>query len=171
FDDVVLPYSHNHHRDSKTFLSRSKRVMAAFGKERVTDVTRRDVERFLNSLTDLSNGSINRYHAFLSKLFSMAVEHEIMDKSPVKGVKKRVENNAKDRVLSSKEAESFCRNACAEPNFLHASALILSLLTGMRIGNVMSLTRSMLADDLSSALLPMTKSGKSQRIYFSEPAK
>lgn len=34
----------------------------------------------------------------------------------------------------------------------------------------MSLTRSMLVDDLSSALLPMTKSGKSQRIYFSEPA-
>lgn len=171
FNDVVLLYSRNHHRDSKTFLSRSKRVMAAFGKERVTDVTRRDVERFLNSLTDLSHASINRYHAFLSKLFSMAVEHEIIDKSPVKGVKKRVENNAKDRVLSSKEAESFCRNACAEPNFLHASALMLSLLTGMRIGNVISLTRSMLADDLSSALLLMTKSGKSQRVYFSEPAK
>ncbi|EOV4650478.1 tyrosine-type recombinase/integrase [Vibrio parahaemolyticus] len=171
FDDVVLPYSRNHHRDSKTFLSRSKRVMAAFGKERVKDVTRRDIERFLNSLTDLSNASVNRYHAFLSKLFSMAVEHEIIDKSPVKGVKKRVENNAKDRVLSPKEAESFCRHACAELNFLHASALMLSLLTGMRIGNVMSLTRSMLADDLSSALLTMTKSGKSQRIYFSEPAK
>nr|QIH43154.1 site-specific integrase [Vibrio ziniensis] len=171
FDDVVLPYSRNHHRDSKTFLSRSKRVMAAFGKERVKDVTRRDVEQFLNSLSDLSNASINRYHAFLSKLFSMAVEHEIIDKSPVKGVKKLVENNQKDRVLSSKEVESFCRHACAEPNFIHSYALILSLLTGMRIGNVISLTRSMLADDLSSALLPMTKSGKSQRIYFSEPAK
>jgi site-specific recombinase XerD len=171
FDDVVLPYSRNHHRDSKTFLSRSKRVMAAFGKERVTDVTRRDVERFLNSLTDLSNSSINRYQSFLSKFFSMAVDHEIIDKSPVKGVKKRVENNEKDRVLSAKEMESFCRHACAEPNFIHSYALILSLLTGMRIGNVISLTRSMLADDLSSALLPMTKSGKSQRVYFSEPAK
>ncbi|CAK3045310.1 hypothetical protein VCRA2119O124_600001 [Vibrio crassostreae] len=73
-------------------------------------------------------------------------------------------------MLSSKEVESFCRHACAEPNFIHAYALMLSLLTGMRIGNVISLTRSMLADDLSSALLPMTKSGKSQRIYLSEPA-
>ncbi|MEZ9393453.1 tyrosine-type recombinase/integrase [Vibrio splendidus] len=170
FDEVLVPFSQRHHRDHKTFVSRSKRVMSAMGNKRITDVTRRDVEKFLNSLTGLSNSTLNRYHAFVSKLFSMAVEHDIIDKSPVKGIKKLVENNQKDRVLSSKEMESFCRNACTEPNFIHAYALMLSLLTGMRIGNVMSLTRSMLADDLSSALLPMTKSGKSQRIYFSEPA-
>lgn len=170
FDEVLVPFSRRHHRDHKTFLSRSKRVMTAMGSKRITDVTRRDVEKFLNSLTGLSNSTINRYHAFVSKLFSMAVEHDIIDKSPVKGIKKLVENNQKDRVLSSQEMESFCRHACAEPNFIHAYALMLSLLTGMRVGNVMGLTRSMLADDLSSALLPMTKSGKSQRIYFSEPA-
>ena len=171
FEETVVPYSLKHHRDHKTFLSRSKRVIKILGKKRVTDVTRRDIEGFLNSLSGLSNASVNRYQAFLSKLFSMAVEHEIIEKNPVKGVKKLVENNLKDRVLSPKESESFCRHACAEPNFIHASALMLSLLTGMRIGNVISLTRSMLADDLSSALLPMTKSGKAQRIYFSEPAK
>ncbi|MCG7584950.1 tyrosine-type recombinase/integrase [Photobacterium sp. OFAV2-7] len=171
FDEVALPYSRKHHRDHKTFLSRSRRTMKILGKKRVADVTRRDIEGFLNSLSGLSNASVNRYQAFLSKLFSMAVEHEIIDKNPAKGVKKLVENNQKDRVLSPKESESFCRHACAEPNFLHASALMLSLLTGMRIGNVISLSRSMLVDDLSSALLPMTKSGKSQRIYFSEPAK
>ncbi|WP_242602588.1 tyrosine-type recombinase/integrase [Vibrio mediterranei] len=170
FDEVLVPFSQRHHRDHKTFVSRSKRVMTAMGRKRITDVTRRDVEKFLNSLTGLSNSTLNRYHAFVSKLFSMAVEHDIIDKSPVKGIKKLVENNQKDRVLSSQEMESFCRHACAEPNFIHAYALMLSLLTGMRVGNVMSLTRSMLADDLSSALLPMTKSGKSQRIYFSEPA-
>ncbi|MEZ8789282.1 MULTISPECIES: tyrosine-type recombinase/integrase [Vibrio] len=170
FDEVLVPFSQRHHRDHKTFVSRSKRVMSAMGNKRITDVTRRDVEKFLNSLTGLSNSTLNRYHAFVSKLFSMAVEHDIVDKSPVKGIKKLVENNQKDRVLSSKEMESFCRHACAEPNFIHAYALMLSLLTGMRIGNVISLSRSMLADDLSSALLPMTKSGKSQRIYFSEPA-
>ncbi|WP_225874568.1 tyrosine-type recombinase/integrase [Vibrio atypicus] len=170
FDEVLVPFSQRHHRDHKTFVSRSKRVMTAMGSKRITDVTRRDVEKFLNSLTGLSNSTLNRYHAFVSKLFSMAVEHDIINKSPVKGIKKLVENNQKDRVLSVKEAESFCRHACAEPNFIHAYALMISLLTGMRIGNVMSLTRSMLADDLSSALLPMTKSGKSQRIYFSEPA-
>ncbi|PMM62137.1 integrase [Vibrio lentus] len=170
FDEVLVPFSQRHHRDHKTFVSRSKRVMVVLGNKRITDVTRRDVEKFLNSLTGLSNSTLNRYHAFVSKLFSMAVEHDIINKSPVKGVKKLVENNQKDRVLSAKEAESFCRHACAEPNFIHAYALMISLLTGMRIGNVMSLTRFMLADDLSSALLPMTKSGKSQRIYFSEPA-
>ena len=170
FDEVLVPFSQRHHRDHKTFVSRSKRVMVVLGNKRITDVTRRDVEKFLNSLTGLSNSTLNRYHAFVSKLFSMAVEHDIINKSPVKGIKKLVENNQKDRVLSAKEMESFCRHACAEPNFIHAYALMLSLLTGMRIGNVISLTRSMLADDLSSALLPMTKSGKSQRIYLSEPA-
>ncbi|MDF4760720.1 tyrosine-type recombinase/integrase [Vibrio parahaemolyticus] len=171
FDEVLVPFSQRHHRDHKTFVSRSKRVMAVLGNKRIADVTRRDVEKFLHSLTGLSPATVNRYQAFLSKLFSMAVEHDIIEKSPVKGVKKLAENNVKDRVLSSKEVESFCRHACAEPNFIHAYALMLSLLTGMRIGNVISLSRSMLADDLSSALLPMTKSGKSQHIYFSEPAK
>ncbi|MCU8412445.1 site-specific integrase [Vibrio vulnificus] len=170
FEEVALPYSRKHHRDHKTFVSRSKRVIAVMGRKRLTDVTRRDVESFLNSLSDLSNASVNRYHAFLSKLFSLAIEHEIIEKSPVKGVKKLQENNLKDRVLSAKESESFCRHACADQNFIHASALLLSLLTGMRIGNVIALSRSMLADDLSSALLPMTKSGRPQRVYFPEPA-
>ncbi|MEZ8067160.1 tyrosine-type recombinase/integrase [Vibrio sp. FF145] len=170
FDEVLVPFSQRHHRDHKTFVSRSKRVMSAMGNKRITDVTRRDVEKCLHSLTGLSPATVNRYQAFLSKLFSMAVEHDIIDKSPVKGIKKLVENNQKDRVLSSKEMESFCRHACAEPNFIHAYALMLSLLTGMRVGNVISLSRSMLADDLSSALLPTTKSGKPQRIYLSEPA-
>ncbi|MFA0547869.1 tyrosine-type recombinase/integrase [Vibrio splendidus] len=170
FDEVLVPFSQRHHRDHKTFQSRAKRVMAVIGNKRIADVTRRDVEKFLHSLTDLSPATVNRYQAFLSKLFSMAVEHDIIDKSPVKGVKKLAENNVKERVLSAKEMESFCRHACAEPNFIHASALLLSLLTGMRIGNVISLSRSMLSDDLSSAWLPMTKSGKPQRIYLSEPA-
>ncbi|HCG6983262.1 TPA: site-specific integrase [Vibrio parahaemolyticus] len=170
FIEVVLPFSQRHHRDHKTFASRAKRVMAAIGNKRIADVTRRDVEKFLHSLTDLSPATVNRYQAFLSKLFSMAVEHDIIDKSPVKGVKKLAENNTKDRVLSAKELESFCHHACTESNFIHASALMLSLLTGMRIGNVISLSRSMLSDDLSSVLLPMTKSGKSQRVYLSDPA-
>ncbi|PMP52626.1 tyrosine-type recombinase/integrase [Vibrio splendidus] len=170
FDEVLVPFSRRHHRDHKTFQSRAKRVMAAIGNKRIAEVTRRDVEKFLHSLKGLSPATVNRYQAFLSKLFSMAVEHEIIDKSPVKGVRKLAENNVKERVLSAKEMESFCRHACAEPNFIHASALLLSLLTGMRIGNVINLSRSMLSDDLSSAWLPMTKSGKPHRIYLSEPA-
>ena len=51
FDEVLVPFSRRHHRDHKTFLSRSKRVMTAMGSKRITDVTRRDVEKFLNSLT------------------------------------------------------------------------------------------------------------------------
>ncbi|MGY0617136.1 tyrosine-type recombinase/integrase [Vibrio sp. FJH11] len=171
FNEVALPFSQRYHRDHKTFVSRAKRVMAVMGNKRIVDVTRRDVEKFLHSLTGLSNSTVNRYQSVLSKIFSIAVEHDIIEKSPVKGVKKLVENNAKDRVFSAKEIERFCFHACAESNFIHASALMLSLLTGMRIGNVISLSRSMLADDLSSVLLPVTKSGKSQRVYFSEPAK
>lgn len=170
FDEIAVPYSRKHHRAHKTFFSRSKRVMKTMGNKRLADVTRRDIEGFLNSLSGLANASVNRYQAFLSKLFSMAVEHDIIAKSPVKGIRKLIENNAKDRVLSSKEVESFCRYACEDSNFLHATALMISLLTGMRIGNVITMTRTMLADDLSSVLLPMTKSGKSQRIYLSSPA-
>ncbi|CDT33824.1 Site-specific recombinase, phage integrase family [Vibrio coralliirubri] len=170
FDETVLPYSRKHHRDHKSFVSRSKLAMKKLGSKRVPEVTRRDIQRFLDSLEGRSHSTINRYHAFLSKLFSMAVEFDIIEKNPCKGLKKLPENNVKDRVLSSSEIEAFCRIACLDSNFLHASALLLSLLTGMRIGNVMSLTRSMLADDLSYVHLPMTKSGKSQRVYLSEPA-
>lgn len=87
FDEVLVPFSQRHHRDHKTFVSRSKRVMSAMGNKRITDVTRRDVEKFLNSLTGLSNSTLNRYHAFVSKLFSMAVEHDIIDKSLLRVLK------------------------------------------------------------------------------------
>ncbi|MBM5267763.1 site-specific integrase, partial [Vibrio parahaemolyticus] len=51
FDEVLVPFSQRHHRDHKTFVSRSKRVMAVLGNKRIADVTRRDVEKFLHSLT------------------------------------------------------------------------------------------------------------------------
>ncbi|MGK0270966.1 MAG: integrase [Cocleimonas sp.] len=171
FDEHAVPYSLKHHRAHKTFMSRSKLVMKLLGDKRVSDISRRDIQNFLNSLEDRSNSTVNRYQAFLSKILSLAMDLEVIDKNPCKGIKKLPENNFKDRVLSPKEAESFCRNACSDNNFHHASALMLSLMTGMRIGNVISLTRSMITDDLSSTMLPMTKSGRSQRIYLSEPAK
>ncbi|MBF4280416.1 site-specific integrase, partial [Vibrio anguillarum] len=54
FDEVAVPFSKRHHRDHKTFVSRAKRVMTTMGNKRIADVTRRDVEKFLNSLVDLS---------------------------------------------------------------------------------------------------------------------
>lgn len=171
FDEDMVPYSRKHHRDQKNVMSRSKLVMKLLGRKRVAEVSRRDVQTFLtSSLEGRSNSTINRYQAFLSKLFSMAVDFEIISQNPCKGIKKLPENNIRERILSLAEVEAFHRIALLESNIFQARALLLSLMTGMRIGNVISLKYSMIASDLSSLTLPMTKSGKSQSIYLNAPA-
>jgi len=172
FEQHMVPYSKKHHRSHDSFMSRSTKALALLGDEKLTEVSRRDIVICLDKLgVNLANATINRYHSFYSKLFSLAVELEITDTNPSKGIKKLPELNTRDRILDKAELNNFYEAALAESSIFPAYALLLSLFTGMRIGNVITIKLEMIADDLSSITLPMTKSGKPQKIYLNDKAR
>lgn len=172
FEQHLIPYSQKHHRSHDSFMSRSTKALLLLGGFNINEVRRRDIQKCLDKLgTGLAPATINRYHAFYSKLFSYAVDLEVIDTNPCRGIKKLPESNIRDRVLTQSEIASFCDTALTDSSIFHSHALLLSLFTGIRIGNVITIKQGMIASDLSSIKLPMTKSGKSQRIYLNTHAK
>ena len=172
FEQHLTPYSQKHHRSHGSFMSRSTKALSLLGSENIAEVNRRKIELCLDKLgTGLAPATINRYQAFYSKLFSYAVDLGIIDKNPCRGIKKLPESNIRDRVLTQSEIASFCDIALTDSSTFHSHALLLSLFTGIRIGNVITIKHCMITDDLSSIKLPMTKSGKPQLIFLNDHAK
>jgi integrase len=164
-----LPDYNKRHRDLETVKSRWKKVKASLGSKRMDSITRRDIERFLNSL-DCKPATVNRYKALLSAIFTRAVGLKVVSANPCSGIKALPENNVGTRVLSSIELTAFKRLALADHSQFHGNALVFALLTGLRIGNVISLKFNMLSDDYSYLVVPVTKSGKPQKVYLSSQA-
>lgn len=165
-NDVFMPYSKRHHRDPKNVKSRLKAVLSDLGDRKIGGIKPRDVTNFLNGLEGLSNATVNRYRSLISKIFSLAVDLEIVTKNPCSVTKKLPENSHRVRILSLPEIEVFWRFALLDSNMFQACSLLLSLITGIRIGNVISMKYSMISPDRSFVTLPITKSGKPQRVYL-----
>ena len=172
FEHHLIPYSQKYHRSHNSFMSRSTKALALLGSENIAEVNRRKIEQCLDKLgVGLAPATINRYKAFYSKLFSYAVDLEIIDTNPCRGIKKLPESNIRDRVLTQNEISSFWDIALTDSSTFHSHALLFSLFTGIRIGNVITIKYCMIADDLSFIKLPMTKSGKPQLIFLNDHAK
>lgn len=170
FERDYLPDYKKRYRDYRTVKSRWNKIKAPLGSKRMDSITRRDVERFLNSLS-CKPATVNRYKALLSAIFTRAVGLKVLSENPCSGVKALPENNVGTRVLSLSELVAFYRLALADHSEFHGNALVFALLTGLRIGNVISLTFDMLSSDYRYLLVPVTKSGKAQKVYLSSPAR
>lgn len=79
--------------------------------------------------------TINRELAFLKRVFSWAIENEIITANPAKHVKLERENNVRDRVLSKDEFNSLLQftDVDFQPVFMTA------YFTGMRLSEILNL--------------------------------
>lgn len=171
FIDYVLPQMESRNRDIKSVKTRWRRVMLAFAHRPLGDITRLDIEQFLVKLSNEVKGStVNRHLSLLSRIFSAAVSLDILLKNPCSGIKKWPEDNIRSRVLSQAEIDIYVREALRIDS-PHSRALLLSLFLGLRMGNVVSIKRSMLDASLEKLHLPITKNGRAYTISLNEPAR
>ncbi|HCG8497154.1 TPA: site-specific integrase [Vibrio parahaemolyticus] len=171
FIDYVLPMMESRNRDIESVKTRWRRVAPIFAHQALGDVSKLQITQFLTELsTQVKGSTVNRHLSLLSRIFSLAVELELLVVNPCKGIKKWPENNIRDRVLSDDELRIYIREAI-HINSFQSKALLFSLITGLRIGNVIDIRREMLSDDLTLLTLPMTKNGKSYRVMLNEPAR
>jgi hypothetical protein len=64
-----------------------KWIVPAWGREYLHNIKAVDVERWLRSLSDLSNGSRAKIRNIMSALFSHAVRYELVAKNPITAVR------------------------------------------------------------------------------------
>jgi integrase len=121
-------------RDDRSMLD--NKVLPRLRSKKVDAVTRRDVEAIHVGLKDRPYQA-NRVLALLSKMFNLAVDWGWRSDNPVKGIE-RYQEEKRDRWLSNEELRRLCEALDGHSNQRAANAVRLQLLTGARLGEVLS---------------------------------
>lgn len=132
-------------RNDESYL---KRPREAWGERDAATITRRDAIDLLDEIKRAAPVSANRTHSVLVTLFNWAVEDQLLDATPIAGLKKRGVERAKDRTLSDPEICVLWRELEAANGMMDDVALALRvlLLTGQRPGEVAGARRQELVD-------------------------
>lgn len=154
------------HFESKKAATENKRY-ASIWKRDLGDLLARDVVpgdidnwRREQKLRGISNATINRYTAFLKMVFNLGISDEIVDSNPLahRRVKPLEENAPRERVLSFEEEDLLLPELAP----VDQAALVISLNSGMRQGEILGLKRSDIDFERRLAKLRTTKAGKQQ---------
>ncbi len=132
-------------RNDEIFL---KRPRQAWGERDAATITRRDAIALLDEIKATAPVSANRTHSVLVTLFNWAVEDQLLDATPIAGLKKRAVEGAKDRTLSDAEIRVLWPALETANGMLDDVALALKtlLLTGQRPGEIVGARQSELVD-------------------------
>lgn len=107
-----------------------------------------------------SPSTVNRYLASLSKVLSVAVnEYGWLDDSPMRKVSKPKEAPSRDRYLSVEEIDRLLAACMESRNDKLYPLVVLSILTGMRFGEIINLKWEDIDFGLKTITLHKTKNG------------
>jgi integrase len=178
--DFVTRYSSRHNKSYKQAEALVNRfAVPKWGKLKADAIIRKDVRALFDGLAD-TPVLANQAKAACSKIFSWAVEQDVLKVNPCVGVKPNPVN-ARERVLSDLELKKFWM-AFDNVGLIRSSALKLALLTGAR-GSELATMRiehiDKIDDDAWIWRLPGkpsngwvgTKNKKDHRLFLSKPAR
>ena len=135
-------------------------ILPAFGKRRVADVTRVDVEKMVDKLRPVQR---NRVLALTSRLFTLAETWEMRPQhtNPARGVERAVEN-ARDRVLTADELAAIASalDAMEADAPAPVAAIRFAAFTGLRIGEVLAVRCEHVDFQTGRLVMPETKTGR-----------
>jgi integrase len=119
-------------------------ILPRWGGRRYEDLRRADLIELVEGLVKDGKPTLaNRVHALLSKIGAFAVDADLLVGNPFAGIKKRGQENIGRRILSDDEIRLFWRNIILPPVSTRVGlALRLALLTGVRAGEVVGLSRT-----------------------------
>ena len=134
----------------------------------VRTISRRDVIELLDDIMDEGKETTaNRVRVYLSKFFGYLVERDVIEASPVLGIKPPAKEKSRERVLSDDEIRWFwqaCENA-GQP-WGHLGKVLL--LTGQRLSEVAEMTDAEIAGDIWHLSADRTKNGRAHDVPLSQ---
>lgn len=111
-------------------------VLPRLGKLRVMEISHSDIQRLHNTMRDTPYQA-NRTLALMSKMFELSIRGGLRSNNPARGVGKFPEEK-RDRWLSDEELGRLLSALSEHPNQVAANAIRLQLLTGARIGEILT---------------------------------
>src|SRR5437870_10776595 len=149
----------------KSIRTERNRVLAwarEFGNRPLGQITREEIEAWRREkMMKCRPSTINRFMSRLKRLFSLAVEWELLEESPMQGIKFLRENNARTRYLSLEECQRLIAS-CMAP---HIRAMVsVALHSGMRLGEILNLRWYDLDFSSGFILVRDSKNGESRHV-------
>lgn len=147
-------------------------VLPRWGTKRLDEVRQQDVAKWLSEKREggLAPATVEKIRTMFSRSFELAKQWDLFDRNPVQAVPRVKYNNARERYLTSEEAERL-RLACecsSNPQLKNIVGLLL--LTGARKSELLNAEWQHIDLERRSWKLPMTKNGKGRHVPLSQPA-
>src|SRR5437667_1167611 len=146
----------------RTERDRVKRWMREFGTCPLGQITRAEVETWRRErMSKCRPATINRDLSRLRHMLNIAVEWELLEESPMQGMKFLQENNARTRYLSLEECQRLIAS-CIAP---HIRAIVtVALHTGMRLSEILNLRWQDLDFSSGFILVRDSKNGQERQV-------
>lgn len=140
------------------------------GQKRLSSVTKISVEAIHSSITATGHPVVaNRVLALISTVFGRAIEWNLATNNPAKGIRRNPEKS-RDRFIQTGEMETFFAAVMEDPSETVRDYLLISLLTGARRSNVLSMRWKDLSLEEGIWHIPTTKNGTPQHIPLVQDA-
>jgi integrase len=133
-NDVLPAHKLSTRLQYRYFMDRH--LLPYFGEWKLEDIRPEEVQRFLRLLPKLAPKTVRNMAAALSSSLRTAVTWGYLETNPVRGVSLPAKRSVRERRALSMEEVSALLGKLQEPC---RTAVILMLLTGMRIGEVLAL--------------------------------
>lgn len=171
FDLYLTRYATVHKKTGQQDAQRYKQYLAKpLGKKKISAITREDIANIHSYITMAGHPTVaNRVLALLSVVFNRAIEWGFTDTNPCTNIRRNKEIS-RDRFLQTEELPKFFAALEAETNHTARDYFWLSLLTGARRSNVLSMRWSDISLMEEIWRIPMTKNGTPQNVPLSSKA-
>lgn len=156
----------NNHKVTHDLKLKIAKLRPVFGNTDVAKIVKQDIVRWLTSEAETREWSAatrNRWQAAFSLIFRVGIDNERIDQNPAARIRRQTENNGRVRFLSTDE-ETRLRAAILRRNPAQVHALDLSLHTGIRAGEQLSLTWEQVDFERRILTLYRTKNGDTRHI-------
>src|SRR5437899_3339096 len=146
----------------RTERNRVKRWVKDLGMRPIGQITRAQIESWRREkMSRCKPATINRDLSRLRHMLNIAVEWELLEESPMQGIKFLRENNARTRYLSLEECQRLIAS-CMAP---HIRAMVsVALHSGMRLGEILNLRWRDLDFASGFILVRDSKNGESRHV-------
>ena len=116
------------------------RIMAEFGDRPISEITDRDVAKFLRNMdrdSSLSVRTVNAYRTVLSLIFDHAMAENLIGENPVAGTKRRKARPAEELIVYTSEQVWAISRECRDEQ--DAALVITAAFSGLRLGELCAL--------------------------------
>ncbi len=150
----------------------NKDVLPVWGERKASDITRRDVKDLLESVVVRGPALAANIKKLVSKMFSFAVDEEILESSPCIKIALPAPVPKRDRVLSPKEIHALLTKELPKASMSSEVKRMLQLIlvTVQRPGEVAGMHRREIDGKWWTIPGERTKNGRTHRVYLTDLA-